>query len=131
MNCYFRDFHVVFSEENNNLYELSLLDISYYAKGRVHAVIFLVFSALFREQHRKGRDHYHLAIKLDSNQWWMISKCYLQCTYGITVHYSSRHHNYFSAWLYVNKSHREFKESSGHSDLCNRGEPQTDLKSKC
>ena len=54
----------------------------------------------------------------------------LQSTYGITVHYLSRHHNYYSAWLYVTKSDSEFKESSGHPDLRNRGEPRTDLASR-
>lgn len=83
-----------------------------------------------REKHRKGGDHYHLAIKLDRNQRWMMSKRYLRSTYGITVHYSSRHHNYNSAWLYVTKSDSEFKESSGHPDLRNRGERRTDLASR-
>ena len=63
-----------------------------------------------------------------------MSKRYLQRTYGIAVHYSSYtttcHHNYYSAWLYVTKSDREFKESSGYLDLRNRDEPRTDLASK-
>ena len=83
-----------------------------------------------QEKHRKDGDHYHLAIKLDRNQLWMMSKRHLQRTYGITVHYSSRHHNYYSAWLYVTKSDREFKESSGHPDLRNRGEPRTEEASR-
>ena len=83
-----------------------------------------------QEKHRKGRDHYHLAIKLDRNQRWMMSKCYLQHIYGITVHYSSHHHNYYGAWLYITKSDREFKESSRHPDLHSGGEAQTDLASK-
>ena len=83
-----------------------------------------------REKHRKGGDHYHLAIKLDRNQRRMMSKRYLRSTYGITVHYSSRHHNYYSTWLYVTKSDSEFKESSGHPDLRNRGEPRTDQASR-
>ena len=83
-----------------------------------------------RERHRKYGDHYHLAIKLDRNQRWIMSKRYLQRTYGITVHYSSRHHNYYSAWLYVTKSDRQFKQSSGHPDLRNQGEPRTDLASR-
>ena len=82
------------------------------------------------EKHRKGRDHYHLGIKLDRNQRWMMSKRYLQSTFGITVHYSSNHHNYYSAWLYVTKSDSEFKESSGHPDLRNRCEPRTDPASR-
>ena len=42
------------------------------------------------------------------------------------MHYSSRHHNYYRAWLNVTKSDREFKESSGHPELRNRGEPRTE-----
>ena len=37
---------------------------------------------------------------------------------------------YYSASLYVTKSDREFKESSGHPDLRNRGAPRTDLASR-
>ena len=59
-----------------------------------------------------------------------MSKRYLQRVYGITVHYSSRHHNYYSGWLYTTKSDREFKESSGDPDLRNRGSPRTDLASR-
>ena len=67
------------------------------------------------KKHRKGGDHHHLAIKLR----WMMSKRYLQRLHGITVHYSSRHQYYYSAWLYITKSDREFKESSRHPDLRN------------
>ena len=58
-----------------------------------------------------------------------MSKLFLQCICGNIVHYSSRHHNYFTAWLYVSKSDREFKENAGHPDLRNRGKPRTDLAS--
>lgn len=52
----------------------------------------------------------------------------LLCIYGITTHYSSHHHNhYFSAWLYVKESDREFKECSGHPERHNQGEPRTAL----
>ena len=60
-----------------------------------------------------------------------MSKRHLQRTYGITMHYSSCHHNYYSAWLYASKSDREFKESSGHPDLCNQGGPRTEEASRC
>ena len=60
----------------------------------------------------------------------MMSKRYLKSNYGITVHYSNRHHNYYSAWLYVTKSDADYRESSGHPDLRNRGEPRTDLASR-
>jgi len=83
-----------------------------------------------QEKHRKGGDHYHLAIKLDRNYRWIMSKHYLQSKYRITVHYSSHHHNYYSAWLYVTKSDSEFKESLEHPDLRNLGKPQTNLASR-
>ena len=83
-----------------------------------------------RESHRRNGQHYHLAIKLDRNQRWMMSKRYLSREYGITVHYSSRHHNYYSAWRYVTKSDAECVESPEHPDLRNVGEPQTDRASR-
>lgn len=83
-----------------------------------------------RKKNRKDRGHYRLAIKLDRNHAavddvQMLFAVHIQ--YGITVHYSSQHHNYFSAWLYVTKSDREFKECSGHPERQNQGEPRTGL----
>ena len=39
--------------------------------------------------------------------------------YGISVHFSDIHRNYFSAWKYVPKQDMEFVESPGHPDLSN------------
>lgn len=82
------------------------------------------------ENHKKSGQHYHLSLKLDRNQRWLPSKAYLRDVYGITVHYSSIHHNYYSAWKYVTKSDNEFQESQGHPRLCAVGEPQTSTASR-
>ena len=67
------------------------------------------------EEHKNGGLHFHLAIKLDRNQRWISSKTYLIDVYGISVHYSNRHYNYYSAWRYVMKSDACYIESEGTS----------------
>ena len=76
------------------------------------------------EEHKDGGLHFHLAIKLDRNQRWISSKTYLIDVYGISVHYSNRHYNYYSAWKYVTKSDACYIESEGHPRLDDT-EPQT------
>ena len=82
------------------------------------------------EKHKDGGDHYHIALKLKSVCRWKGSKQYLRERHGITVNYSSRHHNYYSAWLYVTKSDQNYKQSEGHPDLTNTCEPKTANASK-
>ena len=48
------------------------------------------------ERHKSNGIHYHLAIKLTQTNW-LTSKKYLMDNYGVSVHYSSVHHNYYSA----------------------------------
>ena len=50
---------------------------------------------------------------------------YLQENYGISVHYSSTHANYYTAWRYVTKQDREYEESEGHPDLRDYPGPST------
>ena len=69
------------------------------------------------EEYKDGRLHFHLAIKLDRNQRWISSKTYLIEVYGISVHYSNRHYNYYSAWRYVTKSDACYIENEGHPRL--------------
>ena len=83
-----------------------------------------------REEHQKSGEHYHLALKLDRIQWWLASKEFLQREYGITVNYSSRHHNYYSAWKYVTKSDTSYVQSANHPDLKNHPEPRTSSASR-
>ena len=81
------------------------------------------------EEHKDGGLHFHLAIKLDRNQRWISSKTYLLDVYGISVHYSNRHYNYYSAWKYVTKSDACYIESEGHPRLDDT-EPQTSSASR-
>lgn len=81
------------------------------------------------EPHSKGGSHYHAAIKLTTVYRWNVSKRYLRERYGITVNFSSKHHNYYSAWRYVTKNDCHFIQSEGHPDLSNSGEPKTSLAS--
>ena len=60
----------------------------------------------------------------------MPAKRYLEDHYGISVHFSDRHHNYYSAWRYVTKSDKNFVHSDGHLDLCNATEPSTSSASR-
>ena len=49
--------------------------------------------------------------------------------YGISVHYSNRHYNYYSAWRYVTKSDACYIKSEGHPCLDDT-EPQTSSVSR-
>lgn len=82
------------------------------------------------ESHENGGKHYHMAIKLSKIYRWNAAKRYLREHYGITVNFSSNHHNYYSAWAYVTKHDKEYIESTGHPDLANTGEPITAKASK-
>lgn len=82
------------------------------------------------ENHKKSGKHYHLCVKLDRNQRWLSSKEFLRNEYGINANYSSKHHNYYSAWTYVTKEDENFIESAGHPDLKNASEPKTSAASR-
>jgi hypothetical protein len=78
-----------------------------------------------QENHLRSGVHFHVAIKLNKNQRWLPAKRYLQETYGISVHFSSIHANYFTAWRYVTKDDTDYEESEGHPNLTNACEPPT------
>ena len=78
-----------------------------------------------QESHKKSGVHYHLCLKLNKSHRWLPSKNYLKETYNITVHFSSVHINYYSAWKYVTKEDRNFVQSENHPDLSNNAAPST------
>ena len=43
--------------------------------------------------------------------------------WGINVHFSNKHCNYYSAWVYVTKEDGSYLESPNHPDLTNEGPP--------
>ena len=44
---------------------------------------------------------------------------------GVSVHYSSVHHNYYSAWKYVTKSDKDYAQSDEHPRLQDAVKPKT------
>ena len=70
-----------------------------------------------QESHKKSGVHYHMCLKLDRNHRWLRAKKYLSEQYGISVHFSSVHTNYYTARKYVTKEDQHCVESEGHPDL--------------
>ena len=78
-----------------------------------------------RETHKNGGAHYHMALKLDRCHRWLASKKYLKDHHGISVHFSSLHYNYCSAWKYVTKEDKHSLQNDKHPKLWNSKEPKT------
>ena len=78
-----------------------------------------------KEKHKKGGTHFHMAIKLNKIKWWLPIRQYLRQKWNVNVHFSHRHVNYYSAWLYTTKEDKEFLQSSNHPDLVNSRPPKT------
>jgi len=70
-----------------------------------------------RENHRDGNPHYHMAVKLDRVQRWLLVKERIHNMYGVVVNFSGHHHNYFSAWQYATKDDEQPLQSPDHPDL--------------
>lgn len=83
-----------------------------------------------KERHKRSGEHYHMCLKLSRNQRWLSSKTFLHERFGIQVHYSSVHHNYYSAWKYVTKEDECYVESLEHPDLKDATEPRTSKASR-
>ena len=77
------------------------------------------------ESHKVEGVHYHLAVKLTRPRRWKAIKMKIQEKYGISVHFSSRHDQYFDAWFYVTKHDREYTESDNHPDFKTCVPPRT------
>jgi len=90
-----------------------------------HEGNYIVQWSCCREQHRCGGLHYHMAIKLNRTQRWLPSKHFLLQRHGISVHFSTIHHNYYSAWKYITKEDEHVIQSAGHPDLWNARPPRT------
>ena len=79
-----------------------------------------------QEKHKKGAGtHFHMAIKLNRIKRWLPIRQYLRQKWNVNVHFSNRHVNYYSAWLYTTKEDKEFLQSSNHPDLVNSRRPKT------
>ncbi|CAB4028504.1 Hypothetical predicted protein [Paramuricea clavata] len=80
---------------------------------------------LLRRGTQKQRKHYHIVVKLTQNQRWLTSKRFLIENYGVSVHNSSAHHDYYSAWRYVTKSDKDFVQSENHPRVQEAPKPKT------
>ena len=79
-----------------------------------------------QESHKKGGGkHFHMAIKLNRVKRWLPIRDYLKNKWSIYVHFSNRHVNYYTAWLYKTKEDRHYIQSPDHPDLANSGPPRT------
>ena len=83
-----------------------------------------------KEPHQTKGYHYHMAVKLNRCKRWLSFKNYLQETYGISVHFSDVHYNYYSAWKYSTKKDKNGLESDNHPDLRDFKGPKTETASK-
>ena len=81
------------------------------------------------EKHQDGGIHYHMAVKLSHPRRWMYIKKELTRLYGIMVHFSATHDNYYTAYKYVCKEDKnvELVGSGGkpHPPLQTIGSPRT------
>ena len=93
-----------------------------FSRGTTTSVVYWCCS---QERHECSGVHYNLAIKLTKNQRWLPAKKFLQDKYGISVHFSNVHKNYYTAWRYVTKEDENYEQSEPHPDLSNTGEAST------
>ena len=77
------------------------------------------------EKHADGAPHYHIAIKLTEPKRWKSAKNYLMERYEISVHFSTKHDNYYSAYLYATEEDKQALHSDAHPNLRAVGSPKT------
>ena len=82
------------------------------------------------ENHADGGKHYHMAIKLSTQKRWKGAKKFLMDTYDISVHFSTRHDNYYSAYKYVTEEDIDALHSPGHPNLASGKSPKTKASTK-
>lgn len=86
----------------------------------------LLHWACSKELHKDHGFHYHMSVKFDGNRRWLKSKEYLMKHYGVTVHFSENHNDYYTAYKYVTKNDQKTLHSEGHPDLKSASAPRTD-----
>lgn len=80
--------------------------------------------ACSQELHADGAAHFHMAVKLVSQNRWIRVKEHIQEAHGIVLHFSQNHQLYYNAWCYVTKEDAHYIESDNHPDLTT-GPPRT------
>lgn len=77
------------------------------------------------ENHEKGGQHYHVALKLSGPKRWFSVKSFLTDRYGVVANFSESHDNYYAAFKYISKSDKNVYLSDGHPNLKEIGSPKT------
>ena len=83
-----------------------------------------------KEDHKDQGHHYHMAIKLDRQKRWLSVRKDLDQKFGVKVHFSDKHSNYYEAWQYVTKHDNNYILSEGYPDLVNSALPRTTTATK-
>ena len=86
--------------------------------------------ACSKEEHKDQGHHYHTALKLDRQKRWLSVRKHLHQKFGVKVHFSDKHSNYYEAWKYVTKEDNNYILSEGHPDLLNSAVPRTTTATK-
>ena len=71
-----------------------------------------------------------MAIKVRRPRQWLSVWQFIHTRYGINVHFSNRHVNYYTAWSYVIKEDNDAWMSPDHPDLWNTPPPTTTAASE-
>ena len=66
-----------------------------------------------------------MSVKLSKCERWLPAKKFLADRFVISVHFSSIHANYYSAWRYVTKEDDCAEESKDHPDFSTTKGPRT------
>jgi len=69
--------------------------------------------------------HYHMSVKLTGPKRWSGVKRLMTDRYGVVLHFSESHDNYYSAYRYITKSDGDVFHSEKHPNLKEIGSPQT------
>ena len=77
------------------------------------------------ETHRNGGKHFHIALQLTKLKRWKAIKNEMMDLYGVVLHFSDIHTDYYDAWHYVTKEDKQVIHSANHSKVPPRTAPRT------
>ena len=83
-----------------------------------------------KEEHKGQGHHYHGVLKLDCQKRWLSVRKHSHQKFGVKVHFSGKHSNYYEAWKYVIKEDNNYILSEGHQDLLNSAVPRTTIATR-
>ena len=69
------------------------------------------------EEHQDGSPHFHMSIKFSGNRRWKEGKNRFYRVHGVSIHFSSFHDDYPSAYGYLTKHDSDILHSENHPPL--------------